>query len=65
MYTVDLQNNIAEAADLAAAVGVTDADSDYEKVANDFVIAATGFDVGTKLFEVARSDFDFLLEQAL
>jgi lysine/ornithine N-monooxygenase len=65
MYTVKLQKQIEEAAGLAAAVGVRDTNSNYEKVANDFVIAATGFDVGTEDFDTARSDFDYMLEQAL
>ena len=65
MYTVKLQKQVEEAAVLAAAVGVRDTKSNYEKVANDFVIAATGFDVGTDDFDDARSDFDAWLEQAL
>lgn len=65
MYTVTLQKQVEEAAELAAAVGVRDTNGDYEKVANDFVVAATGFDVGTDDFEDARSDFDYMLEQAL
>lgn len=64
-YNIDMQNAIAKAAELAALLDVSDERSDYEQVADTFVAITTGFAANSDDFASARSDFDYLLEQAL
>ena len=63
-YTTALQNAVKIAASIAARCDVNDARDDYEALANDFVALATGLARDCDAFAVARSDFDYLLEQA-
>lgn len=65
MYNTTMQEAIAQAAELAALLDVSDARSDYEKVADAFVELVVGYGANDDIFERARSDFDYLLEQAL
>ena len=64
-YTVKMQSKIARAAELAACAGLSDCMANYEQVANGFVGLVTGFAEHTAEFADARSDFDYMLEQAL
>jgi len=64
MYTVKMQQAVKTAASIAAQCEIEDIRSDYEDLANAFVALATGLDKDSETFAVARSDFDYLLEQA-
>ena len=64
MYTVKMQQAVKTAASIAAQCGIEDIRQDYEQLADDFVALATGLARDSETFAVARSDFDYLLEQA-
>jgi Flp pilus assembly protein TadG len=64
MYTVKMQQAVKTAASIAAQCDIEDRRFNYEELANAFVALATGLAEDSETFAVARSDFDYLLEQA-